>query len=189
MFHSLFVFLCFLFVFVFFFCFVFFCLFVCFFSILWQGRGIYPFHILCFIMWSDGTAKSTILQNLFCVCVIIRSGCLAEIRWSARWSKSHRSLSFSRTDARLCNYHLFVWSNFKFLAHLLVDHLAYPVVSSLILLLCKFAAFAYVIEDFFLSLHSLHLLFCCVLSILALMWLVLIALFCAAIWRDSVSLS
>ena len=39
-----------------------------------------------------------------------------------------------------------------------------------------------------LSPHSLHLLFCCVLSILALIWLVLLALFCAAIRRDSVSL-
>ena len=38
---------------------------------------------------------------------------------------------------------------FKFLAHLPVDHLAHPVVSSLILLLRKFAAFAnYVIEGF-----------------------------------------
>ena len=39
-----------------------------------------------------------------------------------------------------------------------------------------------------LSPHSLHLLFCYVLSILALIWLVLMALFCAAIWGDSVSL-
>ena len=36
--------------------------------------------------------------------------------------------------------------------------------------------------------HNLYLLFCCVLSILALIWLVLIALFCAAIRRNSVSL-
>ena len=36
--------------------------------------------------------------------------------------------------------------------------------------------------------HSLHLLFCCVLSILVLIWLVLTALFCAAIWRNLVSL-
>ena len=36
--------------------------------------------------------------------------------------------------------------------------------------------------------HNLLLLFCCVLSILALIWLALIALFCAAIGRDSVSL-
>ena len=39
-----------------------------------------------------------------------------------------------------------------------------------------------------LSLHSLHLLFCCVSSILALIWLVLTALSRAAIWRNSVSL-
>ena len=39
-----------------------------------------------------------------------------------------------------------------------------------------------------LSPHSLHLLLCCVLSVLALIWLVLMALSCAAIRRDSVSL-
>ena len=39
-----------------------------------------------------------------------------------------------------------------------------------------------------LSPHNIHLLFCCVLSIFALMWLVFMALFCAAIRRDSVSL-
>ena len=38
-----------------------------------------------------------------------------------------------------------------------------------------------------LSAQSLHLQFCCVLSILSLIWLVLMALFCAAITRDSVS--
>ena len=40
-----------------------------------------------------------------------------------------------------------------------------------------------------LSPHNLYLLFCCVLSILALIWLVLIALFYAAMRRDPVSLS
>ena len=40
----------------------------------------------------------------------------------------------------------------------------------------------------FLSPHNLHLLFCCILSILALIILVLIALFCAAFRSDSVSL-
>ena len=38
-----------------------------------------------------------------------------------------------------------------------------------------------------LSTHNLHLLFCCVVSILALIWLVLIALFWAALIRDWVS--
>ena len=49
--------------------------------------------------------------------LIIRSGLLAEIRWSMCISKSHRSLcvSFSRTGAGLCIYHLFVGLNLNFL--------------------------------------------------------------------------
>ena len=38
---------------------------------------------------------------------------------------------------------------FKFPAHLLVDHLAHPVVSGLILLLCQFPAFTYYMIDGF----------------------------------------
>ena len=46
----------------------------------------------------------------FFLLIIIRSGLLAEIRWSVCISKSHRSLcvSFSRTDVELCIYHLLV---------------------------------------------------------------------------------
>ena len=45
--------------------------------------------------------------------IIIRSGLLAEIRWSVCISMSHRSLwaSFSRTDVGLCIYNLFLCSN------------------------------------------------------------------------------
>ena len=46
---------------------------------------------------------------------------------------------------------------FKFLAHFPVDHLAHPVVSSLVLLRCQFAAFAYYVIDGLL----LSLLFFC----------------------------
>ena len=69
-----------------------------------------------FILWSTGTAKSTILQILSfflsLLLVIMRSGLLAEIML-----KSHRNLcvSFSRTAAGLCVYHLFVCSNLNFL--------------------------------------------------------------------------
>ena len=65
-------------------------------------------HSFSFILWSAGTAKSTIF---------IRSGLLAEIRWSVYISKSNRFLcvSFSRIGAGLCIYHLFVWSNLNFL--------------------------------------------------------------------------
>ena len=40
---------------------------------------------------------------------------------------------------------------FKFLAHFPVDHLTNPVMSSLVLLLCQFAASAYYVIDGFIS--------------------------------------
>ena len=100
---------------------------------------------------------------------------------------------FSRTGARLCIYHLFVWSNLNFLhisqwitlltqSCLVLYSFCANLLHSLIMWLMVSS----------LSLHSLHLLFCCVLSILTLIWLVLTALFFyffAAIRRDSVSLS
>ena len=52
-------------------------------------------HSFSFILWSAGTAKSTILQILFFLLIIIRSGLLAENRWSMCMSKSHRSLCVS----------------------------------------------------------------------------------------------
>ena len=74
-------------------------------------------HSFTFILWSAGTAKSTIMQILLLVLIIIRSDLLAKIRWSVCMSKSHRSLcmSFSKTDARSCVYNLFIWSNLNFL--------------------------------------------------------------------------
>ena len=69
-------------------------------------------HSLSFILWSSGSAKFTTLRVLFFLLIIMRSGFLAEIRWSVRISKSHMSLcaSFSRTVAGLWIYHLLVWS-------------------------------------------------------------------------------
>ena len=75
-------------------------------------------HSFSFILWSTGTMKSTILQLLFIMLINIRSGLLAEIRWSVCMSKSHRSYIselFSWTVAELCIYHLLVWSNLNFL--------------------------------------------------------------------------
>ena len=57
-----------------------------------------------FTLWSAGTAKITILQVLFLylfiyfLLIIIRSGRLAEIRWSVCMSKLHRSLYFILHD-------------------------------------------------------------------------------------------
>ena len=109
-------------------------------------------------------------------------------------SKSNRSLfTFtylpSRTDAGLGINHLLVWSNLNFLH--ISQCITLPIQSCLVLysfcanLLHKLIMWLMVSS---MSLHILHFLFCCVLSILAFILLVLIALFFAAIRRDSVSL-
>ena len=144
-----------------------------------------------FILWSARTAKSTIFHIFFFLLIIISSGLLAGIRWSVCMLKPHRSLcvSFSRSDAVLCIYHLLVLLNLSFL-HISL-WITLPTQSCLALysfcanLLHSLIMWLIVSS---LSLHSLHLLFSCVLSILALIWLVLMALSCAAIRRDSVSL-
>ena len=86
-------------------------------------------------------------------------------------------------------YHLLAWSNLSFLH--ISKWITLPTQSCLALysfcanLLHSLTMWLMVSS---LSPHNLHLLFCCVLSILALIWFVLMALFCAAIRRDSVSL-
>ena len=157
-------------------------------------------HPFRFILWSAGTAKSTIFQILFFfffffffffLLIIIRSGLLAGIKWSVCMLKSYGSLclSFSRTDARLCIYHLIVWSNLNFLY--ISQWITLPTKSCLVLYsfcanLLHLLIMCLIVSS--LSPHSLHLLFCCVLSIPTLIWLVLMLLSCAAIRRDSVSL-
>ena len=155
-----------------------------FFNSLARSRYLSFFSLsFIFILWSAGTVKSTILQILFFfLLIIMRSGLLAGIRWSVFILKSHRSLceSFSRTGAGLCIYHLFVRSNWNFLY--ISQWITLPTQSCLALysfctnLLHSLIMWLIVSS---LSPHSLHLLFCCVLSILALIWLVLMALSCA----------
>ena len=84
-----------------------------------------------------------------------------------------------------CAY-LFVWSNLKFLyiSQWLATQ-SYLVVYSFCVNLLHLLMWLIVSS---LSTYSLHFLFCWVLSILALICLVLMALFYAAIGRDSVSL-
>ena len=103
-------------------------------------------------------------------------------------SKSHRSLcvSFSRTDVGLCIYHLLVWSNLNFLHNSL--WMTLPTQSCLIL----YSFWVNLLHSLMWlmvssrSPNNLQLLFYCVLSILVLIWLVLMALFFAAIWRGLV---
>ena len=123
-------------------------------------------------------------SSLFFLLISIRSGLLAEIRWSVCMSKALMSLCalFSRTGAGLCIYHLFVWSNLNFF-HIfqwitLLTQSCLVLYSFCVNFLHSLTMWLMVSS---LSPHSLHLLFCCVLSSLALIWLVLTALFWSAI--------
>ena len=123
--------------------------------------------------------------------IIIRSDRLAEIWWSVFIPKSQRTLSvsFSWRYSWLCINHLFVWSNINLLHNSL--WITLPTQSGLVSYsFCDSLLHSLILWwiVLFLSLNNLHLLFCCILSILAFIWLVLKALFCPAIRRDSVSL-
>ena len=103
----------------------------------------------------------------------------------------HRSLwvLFSRTDGGFCIFHLLVWWNLNFLH--ISQWITLPTQSNLVLyFLCANFLHSFImwLMILYLSPHSLPLQFCCVLSILALIWLVLTTLFCAAFRRDYVSL-
>ena len=67
------------------------CMFHSFFNSLARSRYLSFFsHSFSFILWSAGTAKSTILPVLF-FCWLLLSGLLARIRWSVCMLKSHKS--------------------------------------------------------------------------------------------------
>ena len=161
------------------------CMFHSFFNSLARSRYLSFFsHYFRFILWSAGTAKSAILQVLFFfffffLLIIIKSGLLAGIRWSVCMLKSNRSLcvAFSRKGAGLCIYHLLVWSNLNFFH--ISQLITLPTQSCLALYsLCANLLHSPTIWLMvsFLSPHSLHLLFCWILTILALILLLWILL-------------
>ena len=161
---------------------------IAFFSSLARSWYLFFFSLsFSFTLWSAGMGKSTFWLVLFFLLTITRSGCLIVIRWSICISKSQRSLcvSFSRKDSGLCIYHLFVWSNFNFLHNsqrIIFPTQSWVVLSSFYANL-QHSSIMWLIVSF-LSPHNLHLLFCWVLSLLALISLVLMVLFCVAIRRD-----
>ena len=162
-----------------------------FFCSLVRSRCLFYFSLsFNFILWSTGTAKFTILKVLFFLLIIIRSGHLAEIKWSVCCSKSLRGLCvlFSRTDVGIA--YLIVKSHSSFLYN--SQMITLPTQSGLVL----YSFWSNLLHSLImwlmlssLSPYDLHLQFYYVLPILALIWSVLIALFCAALWKDSVSFS
>ena len=158
-----------------------------------QGRGTYlSFHILLILFCGlpgQQSRQFCRFSFFFCLLIIIRSGLGAEIRWSVSISKSHRSLcvSFSREGSGLCIYYLLAWANLNFL-HIFL-WITLPTQSYLALY--SFCANLLHSLIMWLMFHLCHHIVCTgyfVVFTLALIWLVLMALFCAAIRRDSVSL-
>ena len=92
-------------------------MFYSFFNSLARSRYLSFFsHSFSFILWSAETATSTILQFLFFLLIILRSGLLAEIRWYVCISKSHRSLCvlYTMTVAGYycCDYYYYFYYYF-----------------------------------------------------------------------------
>ena len=165
-----------------------------FFSSIARYRYLWLFSLsFNFTFWSAETAKSPTRQVLFFIFLLTinRSGRLTKIKWSIFISLCQGCLFvlFSGTDSVLCIYHLFVWSTLNFLHS--SQWIPFPTQSCLVkYYFCvnlQHSLIMWLIVSS-LSPYNLHLLFCCVLSLLALIWFVLMALFCAAIRRDLVSL-
>ena len=96
-------------------------------------------------------------------------------------------VSFSRIDSRFYIDHLFVWSNLDFLHN--SQWITLPTQLCLVSYFYDYLLQSHImwlIVSFLLP-HNLHLQFCSVLFILALIWFVLKTLFCVVIKRDSVS--
>ena len=127
-------------------------------------------HSFRFILWSTGTESRQFYKPTF---FVDYSGLLAGIRWSVCILKSHRSLcvSFSLTGVGLCIYHFLACLNLNFL------HISEWITLPTQLCLALYSFCAHLLHWLImwlivssLSPHSLHLLFCCVLSILSLIW-------------------
>ena len=149
--------------------FMFHCLF--FFLVFLQGLGIYLFFRFLLIL----PAKFTIRQVHFCFWLSL--GMVVWSRLGVCISKSQRNLCFSfcRTDSGLCIYLLFIWSNLNFLYNSL--WMNFSTQSCLVFYsFCANLLHSLIIWLIFSSLspHNLHLLFCCVLSLFALVLFVII---------------
>ena len=137
-----------------------------------KRRGTNPsFNFLQFYFVVSRDSKVQNFASSLCLLIIIRSGFLAVIRGYVCMSKFKRSLcvSFSRTDAELCIYHMFVRSNFNFLY--ISQWITLPTQSCQVLyFFCANLLHSLIMWLMVSSLspHNLHLLFCCVLSLLTL---------------------
>ena len=121
-----------------------------FFSIPWQrSRYLSLFsHSFNFNQRSNGTAKSTILQVLSILLMIIMSGPF--VFQNSRGVCANHSLE----QILGCAIPFIRMLKLQYFAQFPVDHLTNPVVPSLIIFLCHFAVFAYYVSDHFTSITT-----------------------------------
>ena len=158
-----------------------------FFSSLAKSRYLFLFSLsFSFILWSAWTAG-----YLFFLLTMTRSDRLHEIRGSVCISKSQRILcvALSWGDCWFWMYHLFAWSNLNFL-HIPTGSPSplgrvkfYPLLSQIYCIRLSWDG------SFRLYQHIIYIYsYIVTSSIFAMTELVLLALFCATMRRDSVSL-
>ena len=137
----------------------------------WVRSTYLSFFSLFFSVLHCGQVErqSPLLAGSLLLLIITKPGHLAKIRWSVCISKSQRFLciSFSWMDSGLCINHLFVWSKLKFL----YNSQSITLLTQSCLVLYSFCpnllhlVIMWLIVSSLLP-HYLHLLFCCVLSVL-----------------------
>ena len=122
-----------------------------FFNSLARSRYLSSFsHSFSFILWSTGTAKSIFCKFSF-FCWLLFGLVFWSILGDLFVCQSPIGIYVCRFLGQMLGRAFVRMVEFKFLAHFRVDHLDYPVVSYLILLLNYFASFAYYVIDSFIS--------------------------------------
>ena len=146
------------------------------FSIPSPGQGVYPsFHFLSILFYGQPGQLSPQFCKFFFF-FIIRSGRLGEIKWWVCVTHSPgQILSCAYTICTYVHISCTIPSGSTF-------PLSRAKSYTLSVLMCCTRLLSFRLY------HHITYICCCVLSILALIWLVLIALFCAAIKRDSILL-
>ena len=143
-----------------------------FFSSLARSKYLFLFHFLLFSLCGPLERQNQLDDKFsFFFSITTRSGLLAEIRWSVCISKSQRTLciSFSRMEFGLCIHNLLVWTIFIFLHN--SQWITFSTQWCLVLYsLCASLLYSLIMQLIIssLSLHNLHMLFCCVLLIFSL---------------------
>ena len=143
-----------------------------------------------FTLWSAGTAKSTICKfSFFCSLLL---GLLVWPRLGDPFaSQNFRGVCVCRSPGQIlaCVYTMYSYGQIS-ISCTIPSESPFPpsrVESyTLSVLIAALPCLWLIVSS--LSPHNLHLLFRSFLSIFVLMWLVLMALFWAAVWSDSISL-